>query len=230
MSVVQLVSWRSRLLTNLSFHFLTWICRLDYFKDRVVYVSTWWLLLHLKLSLLRDLSLSNCWLTRLYASLHHSLLAIVSLLLLPLWLIMDHVLPLRLALVSVDEASKLIHLFGLSVILLKTALLRHSGWGGSADPRRDLISWDRGIRGRTVVHDVTVVVLMNLLGLYDRNLLPRIRNAWSFPLGASSSNLALALWRRLHMVHLNLRVIYSASRLNWVITSSHESDLAIITR
>ena len=39
MSVVQLVSWRSRVLTNFSLHFLTWISRLDYFKDRVVYIS-----------------------------------------------------------------------------------------------------------------------------------------------------------------------------------------------
>ena len=124
MRVVQLVSWRPRVLADLPLHLLIRIRRLDDLEDGVVRVASGGLLLDLKLAWLGDLGLPDRGLARRDATgLDDPTVAFVSLLLMALRLVVYDVLPLGLTLVGVNKAAELVHFLALGVRLLKATLL-----------------------------------------------------------------------------------------------------------
>lgn len=124
MRVVQLVSWRPRVLADLPLHLLIRIRRLDDLEDGVVRVASGGLLLDLELAWLGDLGLPDRGLARRDATgLDDPTVAFVSLLLMALRLVVYDVLPLGLTLVGVNKAAELVHFLALGVRLLKATLL-----------------------------------------------------------------------------------------------------------
>jgi hypothetical protein len=81
------------------------------------------------------------------------------------------ILPLRWVLVRVNQATELVHFLVLRVRLRETPLLVHCCGGSCADTGRDVAALIWSICRRSVVEDVVVVILLDLFGLDDRDLL-----------------------------------------------------------
>jgi hypothetical protein len=217
------------MITNLSLNFLVRVWRLYNFKHWIIWHSTWVILrLELKTGLL-NLSLSDCGLTRLNTTLQNSRFSFVPLRhLIPLTLIMVCVWLLWLILVSVNQTAKFVN-FLILRIYLREALLVHVCWSGGWNSWWDMVLlniWS--ICGRSVVHDVIVVVLLDLFWLNDGNLFSRIGYAWLSSSSACTGHLRFTFWRMLLVVRLLLLIVWVHLRrhgFNRVVSRCHHSWL-----